>query len=762
MNWKSLTQSLLRHVAPALLLVSPFGASQAVSEADLLPVDEAFAIESRVIDRGTMEFRIRIAEGYYLYRERTSATIVDPTQFTAEPLQTPPGEPKDDEFFGRVETYRGEIVATLIGQAADGATAVEVKLGYQGCADIGICYPPQRKVLRLELPPATATGALILPGSGNNGGLLADAAPPKANDPLAGLSGGTTGMQMGATDTLPLPEDEAFRFEVIAGGNNEFLARFTMPPNYYLYRDRSRFELADATQGELGTPRWPASQTLLDPEFGNVEVFFDLVEVPIRVARRTGDAGAIALTAHFQGCIKDGVCYPPMSRTVPAEFGPASAEERAATAQAIAEEMPVSANADSPVVAPLAAPLPEFSFLQALLAALLGGLILNLMPCVLPVLSLKALSLTSSGETPAKARAHALWYTAGVLVSFAAVGLLVIALRSGGAALGWGFQLQQPFFVGLMAYVMLAFGLSLSGVVLFGAGLANIGQGLVDKGGAKGDFFTGVLAVVVASPCTAPFMGGALSFAFNQSSLVALVIFLALGLGLALPFLLIGFIPALAQRLPKPGAWMETLKQWLAYPLYITAIWLAWVLGHQRGADAMALWLLGALALTAALWWWEKSRYADTPVQRTILVGLLVAASGLALWTIHSLPTSRGNASDAVGSTQPYAAATLTSLRAANTPVFVNMTADWCVSCKVNERSTLSGDRFKKALADTGTVYLKGDWTNEDPAITEFLKQHGAVGVPLYVYFAAGANEGKILPTILTPDMVDRTIRGTD
>ena len=245
-------------------------------------------------------------------------------------------------------------------------------------------------------------------------------------------------------------------------------------------------------------------------------------------------------------------------------------------------------------------------------------------------------------------------------------------------------------------------------------------------------------------------------------SLVALVIFLALGLGLALPFLLIGFIPALAQRLPKPGAWMETLKQWLAYPLYITAIWLAWVLGHQRGADAMALWLLGALALTAALWWWEKSRYADTPVQRTILVGLLVAASGLALWTIHSLPTSRGNAGDAVGSTQPYAAATLASLRAANTPVFVNMTADWCVSCKVNERSTLSGERFKKALADTGTVYLKGDWTNEDPAITEFLKQHGAVGVPLYVFFAAGAKEGKILPTILTPDMVDQTVRGTN
>ncbi|MBK8285543.1 MAG: protein-disulfide reductase DsbD [Ahniella sp.] len=760
MNWKRLTDSLLRRAALALLLALPFGAGHAVSESDLLPVDEAFVIESRVVDRNTVTFRFRIAEGYYLYRERMNATVVDPTQFTAEPLQTPPGEPKDDEFFGRVETYRGDVTATLVGQAADGATAIEVKLGYQGCADIGICYPPQRKVLRLDLPqPAGGTG-LTLPNAGSNAGLLVDAAPPKTNDPLAALSGNTSGMALGGTDLLPLPEDEAFRFEVIAGGNNEFLARFTMPPDYYLYRDRSGFELADVSQGELGTPRWPASQTLLDPEFGNVEVFFDLVEVPIRVARRNGDAGTIALTAHFQGCIKDGVCYPPMSRTIPVAFGPASTEERAATAQAIADEVPVAA---TPIAAPaITTPLPEFSFWQALLAALLGGLILNLMPCVLPVLSLKALSLTSSGETPSKARAHALWYTAGVLVSFAAVGLLVIALRSGGAALGWGFQLQQPIFVGLMAYVMLAFGLSLSGVILFGGGLANIGQGLVDKGGAKGDFFTGVLAVVVASPCTAPFMGGALSFAFNQSSLVALVIFLALGLGLALPFLLVGFVPALAQRLPKPGAWMETLKQWLAYPLYITAIWLAWVLGHQRGADAMAVWLLGALALTAALWWWEKTRYADAPLKRTVLAGLLMLASGLALWTIHTLPTNRGKVGDSVGTTQPYAASTLADLRAANTPVFVNMTADWCVSCKVNERSTLSGDRFRKVLADTGTVYLKGDWTNEDPAITEFLKQHGAVGVPLYVYFGAGAAEGKILPTILTPDMVERTIRGTD
>lgn len=751
MDRNRLFQSPIRRMVWSLfLLLLPMFAAAATEE-DLLPVDEAFAVTTRALDRNTIEFHIAIAPGYYLYRERTKAEAVDPAMFRAEPLQTPPGEAKDDEFFGRVETWRNEVVATLVGEPAAGVDTVSIKFGYQGCADIGICYPPQRKIVQVDLPAGLAAAT-------NAGGLDLGLAPANTGAGL-GLPGAASPAP-GATDALPLPEDEAFRFEAIAANESEFLLRFTMPPNYYLYRDRSGFALADASLGELGSPKWPAAQSLLDPEFGQVDVFFDLVEIPLAIARSSNAAGPIRLTANFQGCIKDGVCYPPMSRTLIVDFPETTTAARTAAAESIAAVLKVSV----PVPATDDAgpsTLPTVTFWQALLWALAGGLILNLMPCVLPVLSLKVLSLTSSGETPAKARAHALWYTAGVLASFAAVGLAVIAFQSTGAALGWGFQLQQPVFVGLMGFVMLAFGLSLSGLFVFGGGLANIGQGLVDKGGAKGDFFTGVLAVVVASPCTAPLMGPALSFAFKQSPAIALVIFLALGLGLALPFLLIGFVPAFAKWLPKPGAWMETLKQWLAFPLYVTAIWLAWVLGQQRGADAMAIWLLGALALTAALWWWEKERYADAAWRRVLLSVLLAAASVWTLTVIHRLPVQTASAADTSQTARPWSPETLASLRAANTPVFVNMTADWCVSCKVNERSTLAGERFKKALADTGTVYLKGDWTNEDPAITAFLAAHDTVGVPLYVYFAPGARDGVVLPTILTPDIVDTTIRGT-
>ncbi|AVP96965.1 cytochrome C biogenesis protein [Ahniella affigens] len=757
MNWTSRLPTALLGLCLALPMLA-----HAASESDLLPVDEAFQLSTRALNRDEIEVAFKIAPSYYLYRERMKVESADPAGFSIVEAQWPNGDPKEDEFFGHVETYRLNAAGTVIGQAAPTLAEVSLKISYQGCADIGICYPPQRRTVTVALPAqAPANPAGFLPGTSPGLGDTSIAtAGGASSNPLAGL--GQTTSVLGATDALPLPEDQAFQFEAIAESSTEFLLRFTMPPNYYLYRDHSRFELVDPNVGTLGSPLWPAAQTIQDPEFGAVQVYFDLVEVPLRLARRDGAPTVVALKGFYQGCIKDGICYPPMERTLQVEFPAASAGELTKVAELIADEAapakaPTATSIQTPE--PNAGSLPALTFWQALLAALLGGLVLNLMPCVLPVLSLKAISLASSGETPAKARAHALWYTAGVLSSFAVVGLLVIALRSGGAALGWGFQLQQPIFVGLMAYVMLALGLSLSGLILIGAGLANIGSNLADQSGAKGDFFTGVLAVVVASPCTAPFMGGALSFAFNQSPLVALIVFLALGLGLALPFLLVGFVPALAHRLPKPGAWMDTLKQWLAYPLYITAVWLAWVLGHQRGVDAMAIWLIGALALTAGLWWWEKNRFADRQWSRHLLAALLVAASLWALWTIHRLPAD-APAQNTSQFAKPYSAELLTQLRGAQTPVFVNMTADWCVSCKVNERSTLSGDRFKQALADTGTVYLKGDWTNEDPTITAFLKEHGAVGVPLYVFYAKGSSDGVVLPAILTPDLVDRTIRG--
>jgi thiol:disulfide interchange protein DsbD len=370
----------------------------------------------------------------------------------------------------------------------------------------------------------------------------------------------------------------------------------------------------------------------------------------------------------------------------------------------------------------------------------------------LPILSLKVLGLAQSGESHEKARKHALAYTAGVLAAFATIGLAVIGLRAAGQALGWGFQLQQPVFVAVLVYILFAIGLSLSGVFNIGAGLAGVGQNLGNRGGAAGDFFTGVLAVVVASPCTAPFMGSALAYAFSASSFVALLVFLALGVGLALPFLLVGFVPALAQRLPKPGAWMETLKQLLAFPMYLTAVWLVWVLGNQRGIDAVGWVLIGAVALALGLWWWERSRYRGGVLARAFAV-LVVLSAALPLLQVARLamPTKALAETDSV----PYSADRLAALRAEGKSVFVDIGADWCVTCKVNEKAVLDTDAFHALLERSNAVLMKGDWTNVDPAITAFLQQYKAVGVPLYVVFRAGeAGAGQALPTVLTDAIV--------
>jgi len=435
-----------------------------------------------------------------------------------------------------------------------------------------------------------------------------------------------------------------------------------------------------------------------------------------------------------------------------ADVPEASADPDVAVAAPVAEvASPVEVERTRPPEEVLARNQPGTSSLFAALAlALLGGLILNLMPCVLPILSLKALSLAESGRDGSDARQRALWYTAGVLVSFVAVGALAIALRAAGQALGWGFQLQQPWVVGLLAYVMFAVGLSLSGVFAVGHRLAGAGHGLASRRGPVGDFFTGVLAVVVASPCTAPFMGVALAYAFTAPTPLALLVFAALGLGLALPFLLIGFVPALANRLPRPGAWMDTLKQVLAFPMYLTAAWLLWVLGKQRGVDAVGLALVGLVLLALGLWWFQRVRFATAPLQR-VLALVIAAAALVPLAMVHRLPTALIAAPTADGQVA-YSAERLAALRAEGRIVFVDMTADWCVTCKANEKAVLNTTAFRELLATHDAVMMTGDWTNVDPAITAFLEQHKAVGVPLYVMYPRSGGEGEVLPTVLTHD----------
>lgn len=387
--------------------------------------------------------------------------------------------------------------------------------------------------------------------------------------------------------------------------------------------------------------------------------------------------------------------------------------------------------------------------------AFLGGLLLNLMPCVFPVLSIKVLSLVrQAGQAPARVRLHGLAYTAGVLASFLALAGLLIALKAGGAGIGWGFQLQSPIVVAGLAYLLFAMGLSLSGVLHVGVGIAGLGDGLTRRSGLQGSFFTGVLATVVATPCTAPFMGAAVGFALTQSPLVSLTVFASLGLGLALPFLGLTFWPGGLRRLPKPGAWMETLKGLLAFPVYLTVAWLVWVLAQQVGSEGLLVGLVGLVLVGFAAWAWERAREAGSigsTLARGVALSALVAAAGILVLVDQDRSTKVSESRS--GSVQPFTTARLDALRGEGRTVFIDLTAAWCITCQINKRTTLRADRVQTAFGDRNVAFLEGDWTNQNPEITAFLEHHGRSGVPLYLLYD-GKAEPIVLPQILTPEIV--------
>jgi thiol:disulfide interchange protein/DsbC/DsbD-like thiol-disulfide interchange protein len=402
----------------------------------------------------------------------------------------------------------------------------------------------------------------------------------------------------------------------------------------------------------------------------------------------------------------------------------------------------------------------DTGFLLSLLFAFLGGLILNLMPCVLPILAMKAFALSSlAGRDRREAVRESVAYGLGAVLSFVALGGLLLALRSGGAAIGWGFQLQEPVVVAAFALLMFGVGLNLSGVYEI-AGFGG-GESLTRAGGASGSFFTGILAVAVAAPCTAPFMAAALGYALTQSAVIALGIFLALGLGFALPFVLIGLSPALMRALPKPGAWMNYLKQALAFAMYGTAAWLVWVLAQQAGANAVAAVLAAVVVAGFGAWIWGATRLLS-PRGRGIgaLVTLIALAVALSfLWFLKSAPPAAAANINVTGiSSEPYSEARLASLRAENRPVFINATAAWCITCLVNDETALSSAKVRQAFADKHVAYLIADWTRRDPAITALLASHGRSGVPLYLYYAPGNPEPVVLPQILTEGEVLATL----
>ncbi len=379
-------------------------------------------------------------------------------------------------------------------------------------------------------------------------------------------------------------------------------------------------------------------------------------------------------------------------------------------------------------------------FLAALLGALVGGLILNVMPCVFPILSLKALNLARAGETEAAARREALAYAAGVVATCLALGATLLILRAGGAAVGWAFQLQDPKVILILLLLVTAISLNLAG--LFQLPAFTAGGRLAAKSGTIGAFFTGALAAFIATPCTGPFMGAALGAALILPAWQALALFAALGLGLALPFLLLGFVPALRRRLPKPGAWMEKLQRILSIPMFLTALALAWVLGKQTGVDGMTWGLLAALLLGIALWWIGRGG-------RWLPRLLLLAAIAGPIWLLRPLPPE-ARAAEAPLPAEPFSEARLASLRTANTPVFLYFTADWCLTCKVNERGALASTEVAEHFRARGIKVLVGDWTLGDAAIGRFLEAQGRSGVPLYLYYAPGQAQPQVLPQLLT------------
>ena len=398
----------------------------------------------------------------------------------------------------------------------------------------------------------------------------------------------------------------------------------------------------------------------------------------------------------------------------------------------------------------------------AIIFALLGGMFLNLMPCVFPVLSLKAFSLIKAhGAGEAASQRDGLAYTAGILASFGLVGGVLIALRSAGAEVGWGFQLQSPVIITGLALLLFVVGLNLAGMFELPSRFTGLGQGLTERSGVSGSFFTGVLATVVATPCTAPLMAPALGFAIFQPAPIAIAIFLSLGLGLALPYLLVSMSPAMRRLLPKPGPWMVRLRQFLAFPMFLTATWLIWVLALQAGADGVALALTLMVATGFLIWLWQMAaggsgrlRGVAAVMTAALVGGLLYLGQGI-FQSDRSAGTAvqsraEGSLAERLG-VEPWSPTRLADLRAEGRPVFVYFTAAWCITCKVNERVAMDDADVIAHIRENEIAVLEADWTNHNETIARELARFGRSGVPLYLFYPAEGGEPELLPQVLTP-----------
>ncbi|WP_158224606.1 protein-disulfide reductase DsbD family protein [Agaribacterium haliotis] len=536
-----------------------------------------------------------------------------------------------------------------------------------------------------------------------------------------------------------LPVEKAYHAQALSDGNNvEFI--WQISDGYYLYRHQLKlYQLGQDGKQKLEF-RVPDGKRKYDEIFEKeVEVYYHDLTLS---AALNPSKGPIEVELHTQGCADAGLCYPPRKQWYRIDGGqiteisaPSLDASKVISSTASTEAPATSAGDDEP---------PTLLFI--LLGAAFGGMILNLMPCVFPVLSLKALSL--AGGDAREHRINGWAYTGGVVVSFMLVGLIIVIAKSAGANLGWGFQLQQPIFVAALVYLFALLALNLFGMFEVGTSFMGVGQNLTQGTGVTASFFTGVLAAVVASPCTAPFMASAIGFTLTQGPIISLIVFFSLGFGMALPYLILSHSPKLADKMPRPGPWMETFKQFLAFPLLFTCVWLLIVVGEQTSAYSAGLVVAGTIALCMAIWLLNKQPSGNFRWVVRALALVLAVSAGKVVYDVEK----HGKANEAHW--QVYSPELLRDLRANNQPVFVDLTADWCITCKVNERVAINIESVQNFASENKIAMVQGDWTSSDPVITELLHKFGRNGVPLYLMYPANGGEPEVLPQILTAAIV--------
>lgn len=505
---------------------------------------------------------------------------------------------------------------------------------------------------------------------------------------------------------------------------------------YYLYKAKINVFAHDANT-QIHNMVFSDSQNKFDEFFNeNMEIFYDSATM---TAAYVSSDKILQLKLLSQGCADIGFCYPPQEQWIQINLENSKVE--------IYQNQPNSfTNSQTSTK--------NISIFAAMLGAFLGGLILNLMPCVFPVLSIKAMSFMQTHQTNRELRLHATTYMIGVVTSFLIIATTMLSLRAAGSAVGWGFQLQSPQFLIILAYLFFIIGMTFLGFVNVGSKLMSIGQSIDSQSSLQSSFFTGVLAVIIASPCTAPFMGPALGFAIYQPTGIALAVFAMLGFGMALPFVVLILIPKTKSLLPRPGLWMEQFKQFLAFPMFFTTAWLLWVIGRQTDTTVLSLVVVGLIFISIGIWINQILVQLKSGRSYSLLKVIAVAMIIPAL----ALPLMNEEETEGTVLWINYDSKTLATLRAEGRPVFINLTADWCITCLANEKVAFT-EMFYTEMEKNNIVYLKGDWTNQDKEITSLLNEHNRNGVPLYLMYPKNGGSPEVLPQILLEQTLLEAIR---